>query len=132
MSASVVKCGRCRKRQRSQAGWNGEYIAGLLVGHLCPDCQTPEEDLEAELNLITSPPQRQVRLGGQTTKETVVERLVLALVRSYPSPEIMRDKASQLATARKDPAAAQQVWLMRNVADGMESGDLWEDRVPSN
>jgi hypothetical protein len=39
----------------------------------------------------------------------------------------MRDKANQLEAARKDPAAAQQVWLMRRVADDMESGDLWED-----
>ena len=51
--------------------------------------------------------------------------------RSYPTPEIMRRKADQLAAARKDVLAAegkdvsQVVELMRAVAHDMESG-AWE------
>jgi hypothetical protein len=50
--SKVRRCQRCCKRQRSVDGWNVEMIAGLPVFLLCPDCQTPQEDLDAELNWI--------------------------------------------------------------------------------
>jgi predicted DNA-binding transcriptional regulator AlpA len=58
MSARVVRCQRCGKRMRRDDGWNTVWIPGLVVGHECPDCQTPQADLEAEL------------ISSQTTRET--------------------------------------------------------------
>ncbi len=50
MSATVVRCGRCRRRMRRPDGWNATVRAGLVVAHLCPTCQTPAENTEAEIN----------------------------------------------------------------------------------
>jgi len=108
---------------RDMAGWNDVSIAGLNVGHLCPDCQTPEEWMEAELRWIEhggQPYLREIRVNNSDG----LTRYIEALVRSYPTPEIMRHKASQLEAARKD--ASENVRLMRCLADDMESGELWE------
>jgi hypothetical protein len=104
------------------------YIAGLIVGYLCPGCQTPQEDLEAELNLITG--RSDCTSVGEafpanTPQDELFFALVEMLVRTYPTPEVMRYKATQLESARKDREARQMVELMRAVADDMESGALW-------
>ena len=52
-------------------------------------------------------------------------RIVAGLVKSYPTPEIMRHKANQLVAARKDASGLGYARLMRAVADDMESGELW-------
>lgn len=48
------KCTVCRRRFRLGSHdvelWNGEWKAGLLVAVLCPKCQTPEQDVEAQVN----------------------------------------------------------------------------------
>lgn len=49
----VIKCSRCGRRQRRLDGWNFTVENGAIVGHLCPDCQTPEENAEAEINEAT-------------------------------------------------------------------------------
>ncbi|MHA3020126.1 hypothetical protein ACXPWS_07600 [Mycobacterium sp. BMJ-28] len=125
MSAKVIRCDRCRRRCRNTAGWNVDMIAGLVVGHLCPNCQTPEEDLDAELNLITG------RSDGYAVRPDPddLTEVVLGLVNTYPTPEVMRDRACALESRRRDPDAAQMVRLMRTLADDMESGDLWEVTV---
>jgi len=46
----VERCSRCRRRLRSITGWNTVFRQGVVVGLLCPDCQTPEENAEAEIN----------------------------------------------------------------------------------
>lgn len=51
----VIRCSRCSRRQRNRASvegqrWNSTWKDGRVVGHLCPDCQTPEEDSEAARN----------------------------------------------------------------------------------
>ena len=123
-AAKVVRCDRCRRRCRNTAGWNSDLIAGLVVGYLCPRCQTPQEDLEAELNLITGD-----TVGYAIKPEptvSFVELLVRSLVQSYPTPEVMRDRAGRLESARRDAQAVEMVRLMRSVADDMETGDLWE------
>ncbi len=53
MSAThkAARCDRCRRRLRSPEGWNTIFSRGRLVGFLCPTCQTPEENAEAEVNL---------------------------------------------------------------------------------
>ena len=53
MSTKVEKCMRCHRRFRGHGEWNHKWISGLLVGAICPDCQTMDEDLEAELSEIT-------------------------------------------------------------------------------
>jgi hypothetical protein len=124
MSAKVFRCDRCWKRCRNAEGWNAVFIAGLIVGNICPNCQTPQEDLEAELDLmLCQTPAREVR----TTDPGGLETVIGALVRCYPTPEIMRDKATQLEAARRDQMASGMARLMRRIADDMESGELWED-----
>jgi DNA-directed RNA polymerase subunit RPC12/RpoP len=125
MSGKVQKCGRCGKRYRNQPGWNADMIAGLVAGVLCPDCQDPQEDLEAELNLVLG--RSEGNALDMSDPEAAAEKLINGLVQAYPTPEIMRDKADKLATARSDEQAATMVRSMRQLADDMESGELWED-----
>jgi hypothetical protein len=33
--------------------WNVTFLDGVVAGLLCPQCQTPEEDAEAEINEAT-------------------------------------------------------------------------------
>lgn len=49
----VTKCSRCRRRMRRNDGWNTGFKAGIVVGYLCPSCQSPEENAEAEINEAT-------------------------------------------------------------------------------
>jgi hypothetical protein len=129
MSTKTIRCTRCRKRWRGPGSqdsnlWNADLIAGLIVGHLCPDCQTAEENLGAEVNLVLRPPSPR---GVDVTAEGGMARLVDALARTYPTAEVMRAKADQLAAARSDVQASEMARLMRRIADDMESGELWED-----
>lgn len=48
------RCERCRRRLRkSHDGWNAITKNGAILGFLCPSCQTPEENAEAEVNEST-------------------------------------------------------------------------------
>lgn len=126
MSGGVVRCGRCRRRMRGLGGgWNADFIAGLIVGYICPDCQTPQEDLDAELNLITGASDMVPLRADRYEPEAYITHVINGLVRTYPTPEMLRDKANQLGDRRRDQQASQMVGLMRNVADDMESGELW-------
>ncbi|WP_194294572.1 hypothetical protein [Leucobacter muris] len=51
-----VKCSRCGERVSviAAVGWNATVKQGRVIGHLCPSCQTPEENAEAEINLATT------------------------------------------------------------------------------
>ncbi|MGO8967867.1 MAG: hypothetical protein ACLQGN_30840 [Mycobacterium sp.] len=125
MTSKIIRCSRCKRRYRGQGGWNNNTIAGLVIEMLCPDCQTPQEDLEAELNLITAGPMKDMYVGGSDVGS--VANYAEILLRSYHySPELMRDKAGQLEAARRDPYAKQVVRLLRRLADAMESGELYE------
>ena len=127
MSAKVIRCYRCRKRCRNIAGWNTEHIAGMLIGYLCPDCQTTGEDLEAELNMITGHTQSFKYKQYLDNTPDCAKSVVVGLINTYPTPQIMRDKANQLDAARKDDNAQVIVRTMRRVAEAMESGELYED-----
>lgn len=51
---TVVKCARCRRRWRGGDDWNCTWKGGRPTGEfLCPDCQTPEEHIEAQVNEAT-------------------------------------------------------------------------------
>lgn len=54
MSAKVNRCMRCGRRQRTLLGWNIVFDKGTPTGHLCPNCQTPEENAEAEIREATT------------------------------------------------------------------------------
>lgn len=49
---------RCRRRVRAGASdfdsWNVMFREGVVVGLLCPACQTSDEHLEAEVNEATT------------------------------------------------------------------------------
>lgn len=47
-----VKCARCGKTESANNAklWNAVFDKGVLTHYLCPDCQTQEEFLEAEVN----------------------------------------------------------------------------------
>ncbi|NDJ91469.1 hypothetical protein [Mycolicibacter kumamotonensis] len=51
--SAMIRCDRCRRRYRGHGEWNATARQGVIVGYLCPDCQTPEENAEAEINLAT-------------------------------------------------------------------------------
>ncbi|MEE8727436.1 MAG: hypothetical protein SOI04_07885 [Bifidobacterium thermacidophilum] len=50
----TLKCGKCGRRFRERAFdaecWNVTLHAGIITQVLCPDCQTPEQDMEAQVN----------------------------------------------------------------------------------
>ena len=53
-TTKIIKCQRCNKRLRRNAdGWNVQFDKGRIVAHLCPDCQTSDEYLEAAINEAT-------------------------------------------------------------------------------
>ncbi len=54
LTDQVFTCDRCDRRTRNVAGWNVTLEGGLPVGYLCPRCQTPEENAEAEVNEATT------------------------------------------------------------------------------
>ena len=50
-----MQCDRCRRliRLNQAEGWNATFRQGVIVGYLCPNCQTAEENAEAEINEAT-------------------------------------------------------------------------------
>jgi hypothetical protein len=48
----TAKCARCGQPYRGVEGeeWNAVFEEGRVVGLICPDCQTPEENAEAVIN----------------------------------------------------------------------------------
>jgi len=57
MTAIVIRCDRCGRRYRNPAAfvtdeWNATLRQGVVVGYLCPDCQTPE-NAEAAIHEAT-------------------------------------------------------------------------------
>ncbi len=54
-----LMCKRCPATtdlHKPDARWNAVWDKGYLTGFLCPDCQTPEENAEAEINAATMTP----------------------------------------------------------------------------
>jgi hypothetical protein len=123
-------CQRCKRRYRGHGDWNEDRIASLVIGYLCPDCQTVEEDLEAQIAEVLNHPSgwRVVAPpdGTDADGDRYLTEVVDGLVKAYPTSKVMRDKADQLEAVRKDRQAASMVKLMRATADEMESGALWQ------
>lgn len=49
----TVRCERCGRRHRGSNDWNVALKDGIVVGFLCPACQTPQENAEAVINEAT-------------------------------------------------------------------------------
>ncbi|WP_374023203.1 hypothetical protein [Mycobacterium sp. HNNTM2301] len=119
----IRRCSGCDKRMRNPNGWNVEMIAGIEAGYRCPKCQTSEEDLEAELNLTLGRSAVGKRIAVNSARDLTTEvltEIVNRLIDTYPTPEIMRDKADRLARACGD--RFWMVGIMRMTADDMQSG----------
>lgn len=53
-AAPIIRCSRCSARMRNHPErWNCTLRRGVVVGFLCPRCQTAEENAEAEVNEAT-------------------------------------------------------------------------------
>lgn len=52
---TTIACSRCRRKVKFKrsTGWNVAMVQGVVAGFLCPACQTPEENAEAEINEAT-------------------------------------------------------------------------------
>lgn len=63
----TMRCTRCRKVCREMYGWNMDLKAGMVAGFICPRCQTPEENAEAEVHAATLEYGRDAlgRIGGR-------------------------------------------------------------------
>ncbi|WP_165613897.1 hypothetical protein [Mycolicibacterium fortuitum] len=51
------RCSRCGRRARSMSAvedWNVTVEIGVVTEVICPDCQTPLENLEAAINEATT------------------------------------------------------------------------------
>jgi hypothetical protein len=121
VTAKTIRCRECRKRWRGQDSWNVDYVAGMAAGYLCPDCQTTDQDLEAQVNAVLNPP---TQWRGVPLRNGNFGRFIESLLRLYPTAAVMRSRADVLAGSRNDQAATERVRLMRTIADDMEAGHL--------
>jgi hypothetical protein len=82
--AKVQRCERCKKRYRGSGDWNATVRGGKVVGVLCPDCQTPDENAEAVVNQATLVYGRNAEgqvIGRPKVEAVDTEALVLDLIR---------------------------------------------------
>ena len=119
----LITCGRCGKTEYvgNAEGWNTVFDKGVITGHLCPNCQTTEEDIEAQVNEalidysktktistldelidITEPPLREaleliangeVRRGNDLMWERVGEfrKAFNSMYRNAPKDKLLKD-----------------------------------------
>lgn len=80
------RCSRCHRRLRQDNGWNVTVQAGVVVGYLCPDCQTPGENAEAEVNEATTVygTDQHGRLTGRIKGGVVVNIATTTAVDQWP------------------------------------------------
>ena len=54
MSATdKLTCTQCGTTGTDHGDWNGQFKSGQVVAILCPACQSPEQNAEAEINAAT-------------------------------------------------------------------------------
>ncbi len=54
-SDEEIRCGSCGQRWDGRdLEWNGVFKDGFRVDARCPDCQSPEDSAEAEINAATT------------------------------------------------------------------------------
>jgi hypothetical protein len=85
----IIRCYRCNRRLRNPDGWNAVGDKGVIVGYLCPGCQTPDENAEAEIKAATLDYFRDSEGRVLTRPKTAIPELrdeeMLALTASEPS-----------------------------------------------
>lgn len=50
---NAIRCGGCGRHYFGEDEWNATMTAGHPTGYTCPECQTPEQNAEAEINDAT-------------------------------------------------------------------------------
>lgn len=119
----VANCKRCGKRPHTNPDWNRNWsdtwIAGLHAGRLCPDCQTDEEDTEAQVREAMGDRLVRQTFSGKTAEEWIAFTVPL-LTENYRTPEKLRAKADELDAVRQDFAAKAMTGLMRALAADLE------------
>jgi hypothetical protein len=99
---SVIRCDRCGRLfdlgHDDRNDWNVIARQGEAVGYLCPDCQTPEENAEAEIRAAT--------LDYDTDAEgRIVGRVKL------PIPELDDGQMRALTDAAEQRHSNARVWV---------------------
>jgi hypothetical protein len=49
----MLTCTRCGTTGTDHGDWNGQFKSGRVVAIICPACQSPEQNAEAEINAAT-------------------------------------------------------------------------------
>lgn len=130
-----LDCTRCGRSalpfEDRDSTWNLAWICGFLVEVICPSCQTPAEDLDAELFEL-SPNSRPIRRlpPGAYTGEQQLSFWVDYLMSNHRDSASARAAADRLAASKL--AKQQKVYgvdsvsmvdLMRRFADAMDADD---------
>lgn len=108
MATKVIKCRRCGRRLRNPEGWNVVYNGGLIEGYLCPECQTNEESMEAQVNEALEDYSK-MRTGGP--REEVLDAIAVDL----------QERIQMAVRSRLETIAASE--------GGMSSDELVDDVV---
>ena len=129
----TIKCGRCARRYRHLADWNAVIEGGVVTGALCPACQSPEENAEAEMNAI--PVVRMTRndlaadlITRTETAMRTVSELVVDTKITFEVQDIVRVVEDELPPGyltTADPDDRRE--MIRNIARDVLSGALYED-----
>lgn len=76
-------CARCRRPMPVEmAGWNVVLKAHVATGYLCPQCQTAQENAEAEINCATGirPVLHDGRLVGVGVASLTIDEILEGLI----------------------------------------------------
>ncbi|MFE4539670.1 hypothetical protein ACFRKB_32170 [Streptomyces scopuliridis] len=111
-----LRCGRCKLKAPRDLGskaaesWNGKWIKGELTLVLCPDCQTPEEFTEAEVNAA------ELRVGAEGGGLFVADPVICTTGGSVSEGDILygHDHLSRIVLTGRDAS----IQLARNLPDG--------------
>jgi len=122
--SKVERCYRCGKRYRGTEShldtWNVEYIMGILIGRVCPDCQSPEENAEAEIDMVLEDHSGAEEIIFDPADDDELRQITRRLMESYKTPEALRHAANRLEAACQRDDAKLMVLIARHVARHMD------------
>lgn len=113
----VVKCDRCKRRYRGHGEWNTVFSKGFLTGHICPDCQTPEEHTEAAINEATVDYSTVTEVVGEQKLKLIAEDMYRRLTASID--QVMTEIVASGTSRPAQEVIAQTVDLIeKDLPDG--------------
>lgn len=71
MGTTVVRCDRCGRRMGNGEDWNVAFSVGNAAGYLCPDCQTNDESLEAQVDEVLTDYSGWCDVAGEEALEVI-------------------------------------------------------------